>query len=430
MSPSATVCTLLKPGFYAVSLPPAPIAATGARPHPSLGAILLLGTLTAYGAISIDLYLPAMPAIGHEFGVDSGRVQLSMSAFFVGMALGQLVYGPLSDRIGRRPVLIFGSALYIVASLLCALAPSIGWLIFGRFVQALGACSGAVLARAIVRDRFDHQDSARIFSMLMLVLGVAPMLAPTLGGFLVDWVGWRGVFGALAVFGVGALVAVVAGIPESRSVATALLARSEHALRSYAMLVGRRHFAGYMLTGAFNGATLFTFIANAPDLIMAQLGFSVRAFGWVFAAMAAAVIGSGQVNRLLLRHNASLRILHVASVGGIVAGVVLLVVAVTGSGGAVLLLAALFAALASYGLISTNTTAAALSVDPERAGTASALIGAGSFLVGAGASLLTAALHNGTPVPMAAVMCGALLASAVALFGIARPAAYAEGRSG
>ncbi|MGL4541302.1 MAG: multidrug effflux MFS transporter, partial [Polymorphobacter sp.] len=279
-----------------------------ARPHPTRGTILLLGMLTAYGAISIDLYLPAMPAIAAAYGVDSGRVQNTMAAFFIGMAAGQLIYGPLSDRIGRRPLLLFGSLLYIAASVLCALAPSIDWLVFGRFVQALGACSGAVLARAIVRDRFDHQDSARIFSMLMLVLGIAPILAPTLGGFLVDWVGWRGVFGVLALFGVGALLAVVLGVPESRSAATAALARGEPALRSYAALIGRRRFAGYMLTGAFNGATLFTYIANAPDLLIEQLGFSVRAFGWLFAALAVAVIGSSQVNRLLLRHTPSLRI--------------------------------------------------------------------------------------------------------------------------
>lgn len=392
-----------------------------AREHPSRRTLLMLGILTAYGAVSIDLYLPGMPAIGRSLGVDSGAVQRTMSAFFIGMALGQLIYGPLSDRIGRRPLLLFGAALYTLASLLCALAPGIEWLVAGRFVQALGACSGVVMARAIVRDRFDHQDSARIFSLLMLVLGVAPIVAPTLGGLMVATVGWRGIFGALAAFGVATLIMVWLYLPESRSAATAALARGEHPLRSYGAMLRNRRFAGFLLTGAFNGATLFSYIANAPDLLIEQLGFDITAFGWLFALLAVAVIGSGQVNRLLLRHIASLHILMIASLAGVAAGATLLAVAVSGVGGRWGLIVAMFAALASYGFVSTNTTAAALSVDPQRAGTASALIGAGSFIAGALASALTSALHNGTPVPMAAVMAGAMTISALALFVIAQP---------
>jgi DHA1 family bicyclomycin/chloramphenicol resistance-like MFS transporter len=396
-----------------------------ARPHPTKATLLLLGTLTAYGAVTIDLYLPGMPAIGRSLGVDSGAVQHTMAAFFIGMALGQMIYGPLSDRIGRRPLLLFGAAVYVAASLLCALAPSIEWLVAGRFVQALGACSGVVLARAIVRDRFDHQDSARIFSLLMLVLGIAPILAPTLGGWLVGWVGWRGIFGALAAFGVATFVAVALWLPESRSAATAELARNEHVGLSYAAMLRNPRFLGFLLTGAFNGATLFVYISNAPDLLIDQLGFDIAQFGWLFALLAVAVIGSGQVNRMLLDHIPSMRILHVASAVGVVIGIVLLGVAASGVGGRWLLLAVLFAALASYSFIATNTTAAALSVDPQRAGTASALIGAGSFAMGALASLLAGALHDGTPLPMAAIMAGALTLSALALFGLARPAARA-----
>lgn len=391
------------------------------REHPTKRTLLLLGTLTAYGAVSIDLYLPAMPDIGRVLGVDSGAVQHTMAAFFIGMAIGQLIYGPLSDRIGRRPLLIFGAALYTLASVLCALAPTIEWLVAGRFVQALGACSGVVLARAIVRDRFDHQDSARIFSLLMLVLGVAPIVAPTLGGWLVTVVGWRGIFGALAMFGVVTLVIVVLRLPESRSAQTAALARSEHVVESYLAMLGNRRFAGFLLTGAFNGAALFGYISNAPDLLINQLHFNIVQFGWLFALLAVAVIGSGQVNRMLLRYFASIDILVIASLVGVLTGALLLGVAVSGFGGRWLLLTVLFAALASYGFISTNTTAAALSVDPQRAGTASALIGAGSFACGALASLLAGAFNNGTPVPMAVVMAGAMAISALALFALARP---------
>jgi len=393
------------------------------REHPTKATLLMLGTLTAYGAVSIDLYLPAMPDIARTLGVDSGAVQHTMAAFFIGMAIGQLIYGPLSDRIGRRPLLLFGAGLYTLASLLCALAPSIEWLVIGRFVQALGACSGVVLSRAIVRDRFDHQDSARIFSLLMLVLGVAPIVAPTLGGWLVAVVGWRGIFGALALFGAVTLVIVALRLPESRTSETAALAKSEHVIASYLAMLGNRRYAGFLLTGAFNGATLFAYISNSPDLLINQLGFDIAQFGWLFAALAVAVIGSGQVNRMLLRRVPSLHILVIASIIGVLAGAFLLEVAITGIGGRWLLLAALFITLASYGFISTNTTAAALSVDPQRAGTASALIGAGSFICGAGASMLAGAFHNGTPVPMAVVMASALTLSALSLFILARPLA-------
>jgi DHA1 family bicyclomycin/chloramphenicol resistance-like MFS transporter len=393
---------------------------TGPTPvHPRRDELLLLGALTAYGAITIDLYLPALPAIGGAFGASPAVVQHSMAAFFIGMALGQLVYGPWSDRIGRRPLLVAGSVIYVLASLLCAMAPSIDWLIAGRFLQAIGACSGVVIARAVVRDKFDHQDSARIFSLLTLVLGIAPMLAPTAGAALVTAAGWRAVFVVLAGFGVLIGAAVFFALPETRSAKTASVAQNSSALHGYRVLLANRHFMGFVLAGAFNGAALFGYVSNAPDLIMVQLGFGAGAFGWLFALMAVGIIGSSQVNRVLLRSHRSEAILRVASLAGVATGALLLAVAVTGLGGTWGLLGVLFLALSSYGMIAANNLASALSVVPERAGAASALIGSAAFGTGALASALVGAFHDGTAKPMAAVMAGALLLSAVALFGLA-----------
>jgi DHA1 family bicyclomycin/chloramphenicol resistance-like MFS transporter len=387
---------------------------------PSLGTILLLGALTAYAALTLDLYLPAMPTIGDEFDASSAVVQKTMSAFLIGMALGQLIYGPLSDRLGRRPLLLFGSGLYVLASLGCAFAPSIEWLIAARLVQALGACAGVVIARAVVRDRFEQQDSARIFSMLVLVLGVAPLLAPTAGGWLVLWMGWRSIFAVLAVFGLTLGFAVWRALPESRSSATAILAHGEGIMRSYITLLRQRRFLGFLLVGSFNAAALFAYVSSSADLLMVQMGFSVEAFGYLFATMAVAIIGASQVNRKLLQTHDLHIILVCANLFGLLAALVLLAIAKTGFGGAPMVLAGLFIVLGSYGLVTANAMAAALAVDPHRAGTASALMGAGAFGAGALASLWISYLHDGTAVPIAGVIAITMLASTAALFGIAR----------
>lgn len=391
----------------------------GPAAHPKLGSIVLLGSLTAFGAISIDLYLPSLPAIGRDFHASVAAVQQSLSAFFVGMAVGQLLCGPLSDRFGRRPVLLAGAMIYVIASLGCAAAPTIGWLVAGRFVQALGACTGQVVARAIVTDRYRHQDSARIFSLLTLVLGVAPMLAPTLGGWVVSVASWRDIFYVLAAFGVIVGVAVAMRLTESRTATTAALARNENALRALVGLFGHRRLIGYLLAGALNGATLFTYIASAPDLLITQFGFTPRQFGLAFAAIAVGVIGSSQVNRWLLDRYSADRILRVASLVGVVAGLMLVAAALPAGGGRWGILAALFAALTSFGFMAANSTAGALAVDPSRAGATSALIGSAAFAVGAGAAALAGAFHDGTALPMAIVMATALTGAALALHTLA-----------
>ncbi|MBB6227755.1 DHA1 family bicyclomycin/chloramphenicol resistance-like MFS transporter [Polymorphobacter multimanifer] len=395
------------------------IAAPSSR-QPTRGELLLLGALTAFGAMTIDLYLPTLPVIARDFGATPAAVQLTFTAFFIGMAAGQLVYGPVSDRMGRRPAILFGCVLYVVASLACAFAPTIEWLVAGRFVQALGCCAGMVVARAVVRDRYDHRDSARIFSLLVLVLAVAPMIAPSVGGWLAAVVSWRAVFVALALFGGCILAAVFWRLDESRSAATEAKARGEKWWESYADLFRHRRLMGYVLVGAANGATLFGYIATAPDLVIDVWGFTSGQFSMIFAFIAFGVIGSSQVNRALLKRHSPDAVLAVAVLVAALFGLGVLGLALAGAGHW-WMIGAFFAVLTSNGFIAANALAGALNVDPLRAGATSGLYGAGNFAVGAVASAVAAVLHDGTALPVSLVMAVALIGAALAYYGLARP---------
>lgn len=394
------------------------------RRHPSLGEIFLLGSLTAFGAITIDLYLPTLPDIGRAFASDPATVQLTLSTFFVGMAIGQLFYGPASDRFGRRPAILVGCAVYVAASLACALAPTIEWLVAGRFVQALGCCAGMVVARAVVRDRYDHADSARIFSLLVLVLAVAPMVAPTVGGWLALVFSWRAIFLALAAFGLIVGAAVFFRLDESRSPETEAKARGEHPVAGYLDLLRHRRLLGYILVGGLNGATLFTYISAAPDLVISVWGFTQQQFGLVFAFVATAIIGSSQINRRLLDHYGPDAILGVTSLVCVGVGGALLAGALLGAP-VWMMLGLLFLTMGSNGFIGANAIAGALNVDPLRAGATSGLFGSANFALGALASALAAAFHDGTARPMAAVMLLSLVLAALAYYVLARPRAAA-----
>ena len=395
-------------------------APTASIRQPSLGEILLLGSLTAFGAVTIDLYLPTLPAIARDYGTSAAAVQLTLSTFFVGMALGQLFFGPLSDRIGRRPTILIGCAVYVAASLFCALAPTIEALVAGRFFQALGCCAAMVTCRAIVRDRYDHRDSARIFSLLMLVLAIAPLLAPTVGGWIAAAAGWHAVFYAFVAVGVAISAAVGLRLDESRSAATAQAARGQDVLSAYARLLGHKRLIGYLLVGAANGATLFSYIAASPDLVVNSWGFSESQFGLVFAAIAVGVVGSSQVNRQLMKHRSPDAILAWATLGAAAAGVALWLVALFDAPVPVVL-AAVFVALSSNGLIAANASAGALNVDPLRAGAISGLMGGINFGMGAAASALAAAMYDGTARPLAANVAVALLVAAAAYHMLAKP---------
>jgi MFS transporter, DHA1 family, multidrug resistance protein len=388
---------------------------SSASPPTPWGLVILLGSLTAMGPLAIDMYLSTLPAIGQSLHATPAAVQATVSAFLAGMAIGQLVYGPWSDRVGRRIPIMLGVVIFIAASVACALATSVEQLLAARFVQALGACAGAVVSRAIVRDTFDHTETARTLSLMMLIMGLAPILAPLLGAALLAFGGWRLNFWFMAAFGVVVGGIAVLRLKESRSEATAHQAASENPFQSYAALLRQPRLLGYALAGALNGATLFTYIATSPSLIMGTYGYSSAIFPWIFGLNALGIVGSGQINRMILRRVHPDRVLSIASVAAVGLGVALMIAAWSGVGERWTVLPLVFLVFCSLGFMQGNTTAGALNVDPLRAGSVSALMGTVGFAAGALASTLAAVLHDGSARPMALVMMLALTGSALAL---------------
>lgn len=372
------------------------------------GLVGLLSAQTAIGPLSIDMYLPSLPTIAHDLATDPGAVQATVATFFGGLAVGQLLYGPASDRFGRRGPMLAGLALFVAASVVCALATSLELLAAARLAQALGGCASMVIGRAVVRDHFDHQESARFLSLLTLVAGLAPILAPLIGSALLQFAGWRAIFWVLALFGAGTAAATALRLPESRSQATALRASQEHLFASYLALLGRPRLLGYLLGGALNSACMFTYIASSPGVLIGVYGVTPTVFSLLFGMNSVGLIGGAQLNRALLRRFSADQVLGASALASLAFGGWLAIAAVTGAGGLWGLLAPLFLTVASAGLIQTNTMAGGLSVDPTRAGAASALFGAAAFGLGAGTASLAGALADGTARPMALVIAASL----------------------
>lgn len=399
----------------------APVSAHKPDAHAPWSLVVLLGAMTAFASMSIDMYLPSLPSMVRELHATPEAGQATLAAFLLGIAFGQLFYGPASDRFGRRAPAILGISVYIVASLVCAVAPDIRILVAARLLQALGGCASIVVSRAVVRDRFHQQDSARVFSLLTLVMGISPILAPLCGGLLLSFGGWRAIFFSLALFGVAVGLAVVLFLVESRSAETAERARSEHPIQAYFGLIAHPRFLGYLLAGALNGACLFAYISASPELIIGMFKVPPERFGLFFGFNAAGLIGASQLNRLFLRRHSSDKVLAVAALTSLGFAALLVVLATTGFLGMWGFLGALFAVLASFGFMQANTFAGALSIDPHRAGSASALLGSSAFASGALAAAVLGALHDGTPRPLAWVMLGSLAGCASALFLLALP---------
>ncbi|MBC3453582.1 multidrug effflux MFS transporter [Pseudomonas mosselii] len=382
----------------------------------NLRTLLILGALSAFGPLAIDFYLPAFPAMAHAFGTDEKHVQTTLAAYFLGLSLGQLAYGPVADRFGRRLPLLFGVGLFTVASLACAYAPNLDSLILARFVQALGGCAGMVLSRAIVCDKCDAVASAKVFSQLMLVMGLAPILAPMLGGVLVNVAGWQSIFLALGLFSAACLLAVGLGLPESLPAHVPRQPLSG-ALRQYLSLFGDRVFVGHALTGGIAIAGMFAYIAGSPFVFIKLYGVPPEHYGWLFGTNAAGFILMAQVNARLLAKRGPAFLLARAVWLYLVAALALLVVAALRPAQLWPLLVPLFVCIASLGCIIPNASACAMSGQGTRAGSASALMGCLQFSVAAGAAALVGVLHDGSAVPMALVisLCGALVVSVAML---------------
>ncbi|WP_223504799.1 multidrug effflux MFS transporter [Pseudomonas sp. BF-R-24] len=378
--------------------------------------ILILGALSAFGPLAIDFYLPAFPAMALAFGTDENHVQMTLAAYFLGLSIGQLAYGPVADRFGRRIPLLIGVGLFTVASVACAYAPNLEWLIGARFIQALGGCAGMVISRAVVSDKCDAVGSAKVFSQLMLVMGLAPILAPLLGGLLVNTTGWQSIFLALTGFSALAGLAVATGLPESLP---AHIPRQplSGALRQYGRLLADPIFLGHALTGGIAIAGMFAYIAGSPFIFIKLYGVAAEHFGWLFGINAAGFILVAQVNARLLAKRGPMFLLARAVWVYLAAGLTLLAVSSLHTAQLWPLLIPLFICIASLGCISPNAAACAMSGQGARAGSASALLGCLQFSVAAGASALVGVLHDGSAVPMAMVisLCGILVVSVAVL---------------
>jgi len=352
--------------------------------------------MSAFPPVTTDIYLPALPELTQSLRGTVTQGQITLAVYFVGLGFGQLFYGPWSDRIGRRPTMLTGAVIYLAASIGCAIATTMNEMITLRFLQAIGACSGVVISTAVVRDRFDQQESARIFSMLLTLRGVGPIVAPIAGGVIVTWLGWRAIFWAVTVFGLTLGLSVLFGLKESRTEAVAARARSESPIGAYLAALKNTRILGYMLTSGLNFSCMFAWIAAAPYLVISLYKVPALYFGWIFGANAAGFMIAAQINRRLLKSYRSDDILPRGAFGAALAAAVLLVDALTGWGGALGVFLPLFVVVASLGFVSTNAMAGGMAVDPSRAGVVSALFGASQFSV-AGLTTVAAAVLSRRP---------------------------------
>jgi MFS transporter, DHA1 family, multidrug resistance protein len=371
--------------------------------------IVLLGVLTAFAPVSIDMYLPALPTIGAAFGAEPGHVQLSLASFFLGLATGQAFYGPISDRFGRKRPLYAGLVIFALASAGCALAASIDILIVMRFFQALGACSGQVIARAVVRDLFEPRESARVFSLLLLVMGVSPILAPLFGGQIIGWFEWRVVFWVITVLALVGLGGVILRLPETHRQEYKRSLQLSKVLGVYWELLTDRIFVGYAVTGSLTMAGLYTYIVATPFVFIELFHVPANRFGLFFGANAIGLIAASQVNVRLIRRYAAQTIIRKVLLIEVATGLLLLVgtaLNLIGLAGTAILL---FIYISSVGCLFPNTTALAMAEHGNKAGSASALVGTMQFTLAAIAASTVGALNNSTALPMAAgiAACGA-----------------------
>lgn len=350
-----------------------------------LAILLILGALSAFGPLAIDFYLPAFPAMARAFATDVEHVQLSLAAYFVGLAFGQLIYGPLADRYGRRWPLLVGVTLFTLASLACAFAPSLDGLIAARFVQALGGCAGIVVTRAVVRDSCDPVQGAKVFSQLMLVMGLAPILAPLAGGILMNAFGWQSIFVSLTVFSALCGIAVALRLPETLP-ADAPKHPLSGTLGRYVALFRDREFIAFALAGGVAMAGMFAYIAGSPFVFIELYGVPAEHYGWLFGSNAAGFILVSQINARLLRLRGPGFWLRRSVWFYFACGATLLAIALAEPDALWPLLIPLFAGLASLGSILPNATACAMARQGQQAGLASALMGSLQFCVAAIAS--------------------------------------------
>jgi MFS transporter, DHA1 family, multidrug resistance protein len=371
--------------------------------------ILVLGALSAFGPMCTDMYLPALPAIGRELGVADSVVQLTITMCLLGLALGQLVAGPLSDRLGRRPPLIGGLAVFTAASLVCAVAPDYGMLLAARLVQGLAGAAGLVISRAVVRDLFGGSQAARFFATLMLVMGVAPILAPLAGAGILEWTSWRGIFVVLACFGAALVPAVLAWLPETVPAERRHKRGAGSTRQALTSMLRQRSFVGLGLTSGLVSGAMFAYIGDATFVLQQVYGLSPQQFALVFGGNAVGIIGASQVSARLVERVTPRRLLWAGVFQAAAGGLLLLIAAASRLPLAVVLIS-LFAVVSTIGFVSPNATALALEDHAEAAGSAASLLGVSQLAIGALLAPVVG-LFGSTALPLAAVMAAAAFAA-------------------
>ncbi len=368
--------------------------------------IVLMGVLQAFAPLSIDMYLPSMPLLEKVFSATTAQVQITLVTFLLGYALGQSLYGPLTDRFGRKPPLYWSLALFVVSSAACPFTTSIHALSALRFLQAVAACGGAVVSRAMVRDLFPPHDMRRIFSMLVLVLGVSPMISPFIGGYLLIWFGWKSVFLVQASLGALTFIVMHFRLAESLPPEHVRPLNMASMIAAYRHLLADRTFLGASLVCGFSSAGMFAYIASAPFVFINLFKIPPQRFGWLFGAIAAGMITASQINGHMPRRIPMWQVLRVANAVQMVSGLALLATALTGFGGLAGIFIPVFIYVCAAGFVFPNGNTIAMMRHGNMAGTASALLGTNQFTIAAITTIVLGVIDNSSALPMAIVIAG------------------------
>lgn len=388
---------------------------------------LVLGLLSAIGPFAIDMYLPALPAIGADLNASTGAVQMSLLVFFIATGLGQVAVGPISDMVGRKAPLFVGLVVFAIGGVGAAVAPNIEWLVFFRFVQGLGACAGMVVPRAIVRDLHTGTQAAKLMSLLMLVFSVSPILAPLTGSLIIETAGWRAVFWAVTIAALIALAMLGTVLKETRPPEQRVGSSIGSALAGYRLLFGDRNFLGVTFIGAFGISSFFVYLSSSSFILIEHYGLSPALYSVFFSINAVAFIGMSQLTGVLSQRFGLRRVVRTAVCGYAAFMVLLLVVTTFGIDRLDVLAALLFVGYGFLGLVIPTTAVLALEDHGEIAGTASALMGTLQLATGAAAMAIVGVFFNGTSLPMVAGIAGcAVLAFALTQLTLGRGRSLAE----
>jgi len=391
--------------------------------------VLLLGLLAAQGPLSFDMYLPGLLTIQADMNATAAQVQLTLSSFLIGLATGNLIYGPLSDRYGRRPVLLSGLLLYTVTCLLCAVASGIHGLILFRFFNAVGGAAGMVLGRVIIRDYFPPRQTARLISLMAMIMLVGPMISPMIGGQLLVFTGWRSIFGLLTGVGLFALILTIFTLKESHPKERRNPLNILTTLKAYGTILADRRGLGYTLCGGMASGVVFTYITSSPFVFIEFYGVKPVHFGYLYGVIVAGLLVGNYVNsHLVMRANVQRLIRYAHGLRLLAVAGLLLLVLHPGAGGMLAAMVVLLVpAIGVSSLIVPNIMADMLHRFPDISGTASSVLGAFTFGTGALAGAIAGILHDGTALPMVQTMLAFALGSAAAYWFIARPACGTEG---